>query len=224
MTEAPHPAAEDATEVPPLSPAPTPVKNVAFTLISVAIVVLLLQLMQSVLIPFVLGGLLFYALDPAVDRLQKMRVPRALGAAAMLLIVVTGCGALAYLLQGQALTVIDQLPVGARKLAATTRRTPGATPGAIEKVQQAADALQAADKPAPTPSGVQRVRIDEPTFQASTLVWSGSLGLMSAANQLVMILFLTYFMLLSDQLFKKKLVEIVGAWPPSASSSSGPSV
>jgi hypothetical protein len=135
MAEAPHPAAEDATEVPPLSPAPTPVRNVAFTLISVAIVVLLLQLMQSVLIPFVLGGLLFYALDPAGDRLQKMRVPRALGAAAMLLIVVRGCGALAYSLQGQALPVIDQLPVGARKLAATLRRTPGATPGAIEKVR-----------------------------------------------------------------------------------------
>ena len=83
--------------------------------------------MQSVLIPFVLGGLLFYALDPAVDRLQKMRLPRVPGAAAMLLIDVTGCGALAYLLQGQALTVIDQLPVGARKLAATLRRTPGGT-------------------------------------------------------------------------------------------------
>ena len=41
--------------------------------------------MQSVLIPFVLGGLLFYALDPAVDRLQKVRVPRALGAALMLI-------------------------------------------------------------------------------------------------------------------------------------------
>ena len=37
----------------------------------------------------------------------------------MLLIVVAGCLALAYLLQGQALTVIDQLPVGPRKLAAT---------------------------------------------------------------------------------------------------------
>ena len=90
MTGAPHPAADDATEVPPLSPAPTPVRHVAFTLISVAIVVLLLQLMQSVLIPFVLGGLLFYTLDPAVDRFQKMPVPRALGAAVMLLIVVTG--------------------------------------------------------------------------------------------------------------------------------------
>lgn len=36
------------------------------------------------------------------------------------------------------------------------------------------------------------------------------MGLASAVNQLVMVLFLTYFMLLSDQLFKRKLVEIVG--------------
>ena len=35
---------------------------------------------------------------------------------------------------------------------------------------------------------------------------------MSAANQLVMVLFLTFFMLLSDQLFKRKLVEIVGTF------------
>ena len=55
-----------------------------------------------------------------------------------------------------------------------------------------------------------RVQIEEPGFQASAFVWSTSLGLASAANQLIMVLFLTYFMLLSDQLFKRKLVEIVG--------------
>jgi predicted PurR-regulated permease PerM len=57
---------------------------------------------------------------------------------------------------------------------------------------------------------VTRVQIEEPGFQASTLVWSTSIGVASAANQLIMVLFLTYFMLLSDQLFKRKLVEIVG--------------
>ena len=55
-----------------------------------------------------------------------------------------------------------------------------------------------------------RVQIEQPVFEASTFVWSSSVGLASAANQLIMILFLTYFMLLSDQLFKRKLVEIVG--------------
>ena len=72
------------------------VRNVAFTLLSIAIVILLLQYMQPVLLPLVLGALLFYALDPAVDRLQKMRVPRAIGAALMLCMVVASCGALAY--------------------------------------------------------------------------------------------------------------------------------
>ena len=194
----------------PSIPASIQVRNVAFTLVSVAIVVLLLQFMQPVLLPLVLGGLLFYALDPAVDRLQKWRVPRAIGAAGMLFIVIAVCGGLVYTLQGQAATVIDQLPAAARNLSASVRKIPGADPGAVEKVQQAADALQAAQNP-PAPAGVTRVQIEQPVFQASTFVWSTSMGVASAANQLIMVLFLTYFMLLSDQLFKRKLVEIVGS-------------
>jgi predicted PurR-regulated permease PerM len=185
------------------------VRNIAFTLISVAIVVLLLQFMQPVLLPLVLAALLFYALDRPVDWLQKRRVPRAIGAAIMLALFISSCGALAYTLQGQALTVIDELPVGARKLAAVLRKAPGAEPGAVEKIEQAADALQDADTPA-TPPGVTRVQLEDKGFQASTFVWSTSMGLMSAANQLFMVLFLTFFMLLSDDLFKRKLVEIVG--------------
>jgi len=181
----------------------------AYTLLIVGIVILLLQFMQPVLIPLVLGALLFYALDPAVDWFERHHLPRAIGAALMLLVVLGACGALAYSLQGQALTVIDELPTGARKLAASLRRTPGAAPAALEKVQQAADALQATDTSTP-PKGVLRVQVQEEAFSASTFVWTSSLGLMSAANQLVMIVLLTYFILLSDQLFKRKLVEMVG--------------
>jgi predicted PurR-regulated permease PerM len=182
----------------------------AYTLLIVGIVILLLQFMQPVLIPLVLAALLFYALDPSVDWFERHRLPRAIGAALMLLIVLSSCGALVYSLQGQAMTVIDELPTGARRLAASLRRTPGTAPAAIEKVQQAADALQSADKPAPPPKGVLRVQVQEERFSASSFVWSSSIGLMSAANQLVMVVFLTYFMLLSDQLFKRKLVEMVG--------------
>lgn len=184
--------------------------HIAFTLLSIGVVILLLQFMQPVLIPLVLAALLFYVLDPAVDWLERIRVPRVLGAALMLLTVITGCGALAYSLQGQALTVIDELPAGARKLAATLRKNPAATPGAIEKVQQAADALQATEKPVPPKPGVVRVEVQEERFQARSLLWSSSVGLLSAANQVVMVLFLTYFMLLSDQLLKRKLLDIVG--------------
>jgi predicted PurR-regulated permease PerM len=212
MSESLIPTVDTTSEpcaTPTLSLGDIRVKNVAFTLLSIAIVILLLQFMQSVILPLVLGALLFYALDPAVDRLQKLRVPRSIGAALMLLLVITGCGVLAYTLQGQARTVIDQLPLGARRLAAALREVPGAQPGALEKVQQAADELQTSAKSSP-PEGVTRVQVEQPAFRASSLVWSSSIGLVSAANQLIMILFLTYFMLLSDQLFKRKLVEIVG--------------
>ena len=188
---------------------PMPVRSIAFTLLSIAVVILLLKYMQPVLLPLVLAALLFYALDPAVDRLQKLHVPRAIGAGLMLATVIASCGGLVYTLQGQAMTVIDQLPAGARKLAASLRTTSGAEPGAVEKVQQAADELTGADK-ASAPAGVTRVQIEDPGFQASTFVWSTSLGVAGAASQLIMVLFLTYFMLLSDQLFKRKLVEIVG--------------
>ena len=180
----------------------------AYALLIVGIVILLLQFMQPVLIPLVLAALLFYALDPAVDWFERHHLPRGIGAALMLLVVLSACGALAYSLQGQARTVIDDLPIGARKLAASLRRTPGAPPAALEKVQQAADALQSTDKPT-APKGVVRVQVEE-GFRASSFVWSSSLGLMSAANQVVMVVLLTYFMLLSDQLFKRKLVEMVG--------------
>ena len=186
------------------------VRNIAFTLISIGIVILLLQYMRPVLLPLVLAALLFYALDPAVDWLEKIRVPRVIGAGLMLFIVIAGCGGLAYSLQGQALTVIDQLPAGARKLATFLRRSSSGEPGAIEKVQEAAEALQKSQQPSPAPSGVTRVQVEDRGFQASTFVWTSSIGLASAANQLIMVLFLTYFMLLSDQLFKRKLVEIVG--------------
>lgn len=180
----------------------------AYTLLIVAIVILLLQFMQPVLIPMVLAALLFYALDPAVDWMERYHTPRAIGAALMLLLVLSACGALAYSLQGQAMTVIDELPAGARKLAASLRRPSGGASGAIEKVQEAAEALQSADKTTP-PKGVLRVQVEE-AFRPSAFFWSSSVGVASAMNQLVMVMFLTYFMLLSDQLFKRKMVEVVG--------------
>ena len=82
-------------------PSSVHVRNIAFTLISVGMVVLLLQLMQQVLLPLVLAALLFYALDGPVDWLQKREVPRAIGAAVLLAIVVSSCGALAYTFKGR---------------------------------------------------------------------------------------------------------------------------
>ena len=69
---------------------PVDVRSVSLTIIAGAAILGVLKLAQPVIIPFVVSGLLFYALDPAVDWLQRWKMPRALGAALVLLLAIGG--------------------------------------------------------------------------------------------------------------------------------------
>ena len=182
-------------------------------MLATAAAILLAQYMQSVLIPFVLAGLVFYALDPLVDRLQRLHVPRALGAGLAILLVVGGCAALTYSLMDDALEVVEQLPVAARKV--RSRLETNHAPTAIEKVQEAAREIDAAAAAAASPEtaappGGARVVIEEPAFRASDYVWWSSLGALSLLGQALLVLFLAFFLLVYDDLFKRKLVENIG--------------
>jgi predicted PurR-regulated permease PerM len=199
--------APDPTPQPP-NVAPVPVRNAALIVIATGVALFVLQQLQWVFVPFVLALLLFYALDPIVDWLQKWWVPRMIGAALALALAMGGVGVIAYLLQDEALTVVNQLPEGARKIATLFERRRSDEPGPMDKVQQAAETLQKNDSSTKLAPGVVRVQVEQPSMSAkSMLLWSG-LSVLMAANQLVMILFLAYFMLLSDVLFKHKLVEL----------------
>ncbi|RPI48593.1 MAG: AI-2E family transporter, partial [Acidobacteria bacterium] len=169
----------------------------------------LLQYMQAIFAPLAIGMLLFYALDPAVDAMERIRVPRWIGAALALGLTMGTILGGAYALQDEALTVINELPSGARRIAALVERRPRSAPGPLDKVEQAAAALARTDAPRPAP-GVVRVQVEEPRITATGLLWSGSMGAVSAVNQLIMILFLTYFVLLSDKLYRRKFVELAG--------------
>src|SRR5262245_49208559 len=80
---------------------PVDIRHVALSLGASVAVIWLLKNAQDVLIPFVVSGLLFYALDPFVDRLQRWHVPRAIGALVMLLAVVGAVGSTGYYLSDQ---------------------------------------------------------------------------------------------------------------------------
>jgi len=180
--------------------------------VAVAVSIGLLQYMSNVLIPLVLAALLFYALDPFVDRMQAWRVPRVIGAALMIAIVVASTGSLVYFLQDEAVHVVEGVPQSLRRLRDDLRRNPR-QPGVLDKVQAAAKEIETttADSMSNrTPSGATRVQVEQPIFSASNYLWAGSMGMLSVLNQAIMVLFLAYFMLLSDDLYKRKLVEIVG--------------
>jgi predicted PurR-regulated permease PerM len=192
---------------------PVDVRGLSLTIIAGAAILAVLQAAQAVIIPFVVSGLLFYALDPAVDALQRWKMPRALAAALVLLLAIGGVGAGGYALSDDVMAVVNHLPEGARKLRAELRR-PSPQPTAIDTMQQTAQELERAaaeaTAPAATPKGVMRVQVEEPPLRASSYLWYGSMGALGIAGQAVMVAFLTYFLLVADDLFKRKLVKHIG--------------
>ena len=188
--------------------------HVAAWLLVVATAVLFLRYAAEVIVPFVLSGLLFYALDPAVDTLQRYRVPRWLGALLILGAVIGAAGAGAYALRGDVVRIVADLPDGARRLRELTRSS--GRPSTMESLRQATEeidrtAAEAAGPSKPADEGVVRVRVEEQPVRTVDYLWSGSMGLVSLASYLTLVCFLAYFLLVADDLFKRKLVRHASA-------------
>jgi predicted PurR-regulated permease PerM len=208
-------------------PEPKPiivVRNLAVTILACLGLVLLLQYAQSVLIPIVLGILISYGLAPFVGGLQRLRVPRSIGAGIAVTILVAGIGLGAYTLSDQAMSIVSDVPQAAQRIRERVRAHRAAKGGAFETVQRAATeidraAQEAAAKANPSDAtaaaqarndGIQRVQVVAPPFRASDYLWSGGLGLLGFAGQFVLVLFLVYFFLVTGDLYKRKLVKIGG--------------
>jgi predicted PurR-regulated permease PerM len=209
------PRKADEEETTTTVPAPVGIRSLSLTLVGIVAAVFALQHGKQFFIPLVISVLVSYALDPVVSWFAKRGVPRSLAAAVVLLALVGTIGAGAYSLRGEAITIVQQLPQAAQRLRDAIRKDRQANRGGtIEQVQKAAAELSQAAKEAtataPPPKGVQRVQIEEPAVKVSDYLWWSSAGLMAFAGQTVSVLFLVYFMLMSGDLFKRKLVQVTG--------------
>ncbi len=192
---------------------PVDIRNLSLTVIATIAFVLFLHYAQAVIIPVVLSTLIFYVLDPLVDRLEKIRVHRAIGAAVILLTLILGTGYSLYQLRDDALDVVEELPRAAQQIRSTLRAGRTRAPTPIDKLQEAAKeidktAAEAAGPQERDPAGIQRVQVVQPFRATDYLMW-GSAGAMALGAQAVMILFLSYFLLVADDLYKRKLVKIM---------------
>ena len=185
----PSDAAERAEDRRLMLHMPVDVRSVSLAVLAVSATVVILDWAAEVFIPLLLGLLFSYALTPLVDRLQSWRVPRALSAATLLIAIIGSAGGAIYALQDDAAVLIASLPDTAQKLRQVLRPPGGKPTGAIANVQKAAAELEraAADGSASTRTtrGVTRVQIEQPQFNIKDYVWSGTIGLVSFAGQLL---------------------------------------
>jgi predicted PurR-regulated permease PerM len=198
--------------VPPAEPPNR--RSLGISVLAIIAVLFLLRYAQDVFIPLVLAALLFYALDPIVDRMQKLKVPRVLGAALMLLVLIGGVAWTVYSVRDEALSVVENLPKAARNLRTALRPKQNEPESAINKIQKAATELDKttneAMPPPPAPEGVVRVQVQEPTLNATDFVRWGSAQVVSMVSQALMVLLLAFFLLVADDLLKRKLLKNFG--------------
>ena len=193
---------------------PVDVRSASLVVLAVLAGIFTLRWAAAVFIPLMLSLILTYALAPLVDRLERWRVPRVIGAAVILLGIAGAIGTTGYSLSGSAAQLVDSLPVAAQKLrqAMITRPSPS-NPSTLDTVQQAAAQLEQAAQAASVQAGrrgVTRVVIERPPFNVRDYLWSGTVGLAGALGQLTLVAFLTFFALCSGDTFRRKLVKITG--------------
>ena len=193
---------------------PVDIRNAALTVLAVLAVVMVLKVAAGMIIPIVLGILISYALDPIVGWMGRIRIPRPISAAIVLLSLVAGSGWLLYGLRSEGQAIVEKLPQAARRLRQSLETHGPARSGAIQQVQKAATELEkaadAAATPPPTPPGVARVQVEAPPVNVTDYLLWGSIGVAAAIGQIMLVLFLVYFLLASGDLYRRKLVKIVG--------------
>jgi predicted PurR-regulated permease PerM len=198
---------------------PVGVRNVALTVLASLAGIAALQYAQAMLIPVVLGILIAYALERPVSALARVKVPRAIGSAFVILVVVGAVGGGVWALTGEAMDIVSQVPRAAARIRQRVEAPRTQQGGAIDTVQRAANALQktadAASQEtqtttAPARSDVQKVQVVQPAVNVGSYLYWGGMGIVGALGQAVVILFLVYFFLSSGNLYKRKLVKIAG--------------
>jgi predicted PurR-regulated permease PerM len=213
---------EDSGPDPLVIRMPVDVRGLSLSILAGLAAVIALQYAQSVLIPVVLGILLSYALSPIVTSLARLHVPRALGAAVAVAVLVGSIGLGVYTLSDEAAAIVAKVPEAAQRIrqrVAAQRSQRGTA--MLQQVQDAAKEIEKTADAATKPEEdtrvsrtgrdlLQRVEVVEPAFRASDYIWIGGVGLFGFLGQFAVILFLVFFLLVTGDLYKRKLVKIAG--------------
>jgi len=193
---------------------PVDARGLALGILATVALIFALDWAQPFLITLLLGILFAYTLNPLVVWLERIKIPRVVGASVVMVATICALAFGTYALRGQVQEILAQLPEAASKLSAgldKMRRGPLST---MKDVQAAASTIEKAtnqaDQSAIPKQRATHVVIDQPTFKLSNFLWVGSRGVFAFIGQAMMVFFLVYFFLLGGDMFKRKLVRLAG--------------
>jgi predicted PurR-regulated permease PerM len=189
-------------------------RGTAVVTLAVLATLFALRAAADLVVPVVVAVLLAYALDPAVTWFARWRIPRWLGATIVVGFLVAASVLSVYALRHQAQSIIDQVPAVVTKVQRVVDVFDAGGSGAgIERIRRAADALQKASDQATgneaTPKGAVVV-VQPQGARIKDYFLSGGRGVLAVFGELVMVIFLAFFILVSGDQFKRKFVKVAG--------------
>ena len=173
---------------------------------------------KPIILPLVLAMLITYALEPAVRRLHRLRIPRGIAAMATIVTVYAIVGFTIFQLRGRARAIVESLPEAAHRVHMAIQKARGQANGpdsnslqqAAKEIQQTASVVSG-NNSAPAAKGVSKVQIEPPAFNLESFLWSRTTSLLRFFWQGIVVSFLVFFLLASGDLYKRKLVRLFGS-------------
>jgi predicted PurR-regulated permease PerM len=193
-------------------------RSTALTVLAILGTIYFLRAAQAVFIPITIAAVAACMLAPIVDWLRRVtRIPRPLGAAATLLVLCALLGIAANSLQPQVMRVLDVVPRATAKFSQALRENARNHNGALQKLDRAATEIERAAAAANTPgASAPRALANPPAGSAAPsinvrdYIVMGTADAVAGFGQLIVVLSLTYFLLISSDSFRSALVRASG--------------
>jgi predicted PurR-regulated permease PerM len=191
-------------------------KGLSLGILATVALIFALQWAERFLVPLLLGIFIAYTLNPLVAFLERWHIKRVIGATLVTVVIVAGLGMMAQRLQGEVLSIIEELPALTHKVTKLITDNSDGSPSTIQQIQKAAAEVEQATANATAGQGVEkrlvaRRQVQAPpgsNFKIMDWVLAGSMGVAAFLSQATMVIFLVFFLLLSGNTFKRKLVKL----------------
>jgi predicted PurR-regulated permease PerM len=172
-----------------------PSHTTALWILAVLATLFFLRTARTFLIPIALAVLISYALEPAVAWLEGRRVPRLAAAALVMLLTLGGIAAGGYALKDDAVQTAQAVPKAVERARASVTERLGPLADASPSGGGSDQSVGTSGAQGTTGGGLAQ-RVVGAVF--------------SFAGNLVVVVFLTLFLLISGHLFRDRLVEVAG--------------
>ncbi|WP_236744426.1 AI-2E family transporter [Marinobacter similis] len=191
------------------------IRSVALIVLASIATLYFIDWAQPVLLPLVVAVLISYALDPLVSLLDRVRIPRPLGAAIVMSSLIGVIAAAGTPLKQEAMAMLDKVPVAIQEFQRKEARSRDTEESIMEKAQTAAKQIEetaAKDQQDAISNqpGITPVRVVDKPMDIQAYVIKGSPAALILISQFFSVLLLVYFLLAVGSLYRRKVVRISG--------------